>query len=199
MTTKATWIKTLQFKNTGVVEGRRRAVRGGEPGETGHGPECDCAERWRELAPNRAAARRDSEREPRRRRSCIFWASSAVGGIPWGGAVPRGIPGGEANSSFCGRTKRGIGSARRMARKSWIGTARRRFAETKDARSGQAGPGVRWFTKSVQHPDVIQAIFLESFDNKIAPTFVAITAEIGDGSRIRCRRPARCRHDANRF
>lgn len=40
---------------------------------------------------------------------------------------------------------------------------------------------VRWFTKPLQRRGVIQRISLESFDNVIAPTFVAITAEvIGD-------------------
>ncbi len=39
---------------------------------------------------------------------------------------------------------------------------------------------VRWFTKPLSHPGVIQKITLESFDTAIAPTFVAITAETGE-------------------
>jgi putative membrane-bound dehydrogenase-like protein len=39
---------------------------------------------------------------------------------------------------------------------------------------------VRWFTKPLKYPDdVIQSITLESFDNAVAPGFVAITAETG--------------------
>ena len=41
---------------------------------------------------------------------------------------------------------------------------------------------VRWFTKALQHQAVIQSITLESFDNDVAPTFVAITAETGSGT-----------------
>ena len=39
---------------------------------------------------------------------------------------------------------------------------------------------VRSFTKPLQHAGVIQTISLESFDNIVAPTFVAITAETGE-------------------
>ncbi|MDW8311059.1 MAG: hypothetical protein RMK20_16930, partial [Verrucomicrobiales bacterium] len=41
-------------------------------------------------------------------------------------------------------------------------------------KSGQ----VRWFTKSLQHVAEIRSITLESFDNHVAPTLVAMTAEI---------------------
>jgi len=41
---------------------------------------------------------------------------------------------------------------------------------------------VRWFTKTLQHRALIQKITLESFDNAVAPTFVAITAEVGEGA-----------------
>ncbi|MEK7686139.1 MAG: PVC-type heme-binding CxxCH protein [Verrucomicrobiota bacterium] len=41
-------------------------------------------------------------------------------------------------------------------------------------RSGQ----VRWFTKPLKHQGVIDRIDLESYDNVVAPTFVAITAEL---------------------
>ncbi len=41
---------------------------------------------------------------------------------------------------------------------------------------------VRWFTKSLKHQDVIQSITLESFDNAVAPGFVAVTADTGAGS-----------------
>jgi type 1 glutamine amidotransferase len=42
---------------------------------------------------------------------------------------------------------------------------------------------VRWFTKPLAHAGVIQSLALESFDNAVAPTFVAITAEtaVADG------------------
>ena len=40
---------------------------------------------------------------------------------------------------------------------------------------------VRWFTKSLKHQDVIQSITLESFDNAVAPAFVAITADTTSG------------------
>lgn len=40
---------------------------------------------------------------------------------------------------------------------------------------------VRWFTRSLKNPGVIQKITLESFDNAVAPTFVAITTEVGEG------------------
>ena len=39
---------------------------------------------------------------------------------------------------------------------------------------------VRWFTKPLHHHAAIQKIALESFDNSVAPTFVAITAELGE-------------------
>ena len=39
---------------------------------------------------------------------------------------------------------------------------------------------VRWFTKALRHPAVIQKITLESFDNIVAPTFVGITAELAE-------------------
>jgi len=39
---------------------------------------------------------------------------------------------------------------------------------------------VRWFTKVLKHPAVIQKITMESFDNVVAPTFVAVTAEVGE-------------------
>ncbi len=44
-------------------------------------------------------------------------------------------------------------------------------------RSGQ----VRWFTKSLKRGGAIKTITLESFSNFVAPTFVAITADTGDG------------------
>ena len=37
---------------------------------------------------------------------------------------------------------------------------------------------MRWFTKSLKHQDIIQSITLESFDNAVAPAFVAITADM---------------------
>ena len=40
---------------------------------------------------------------------------------------------------------------------------------------------VRWFSKPLQHHAVIQKIALESFNNDVAPTLVAITAEVGEG------------------
>ena len=36
---------------------------------------------------------------------------------------------------------------------------------------------IRWFSEPLKHAGTIQSITLESFDNEIAPTFVAITAE----------------------
>src|SRR5690606_1179322 len=36
------------------------------------------------------------------------------------------------------------------------------------------------FAKSLKHGGLIQKLTLESFDNHVAPTFVAITAETGD-------------------
>jgi putative heme-binding domain-containing protein len=41
---------------------------------------------------------------------------------------------------------------------------------------------LRWFTKTLAHPGVIQSLTLESFGNDVAPAFVAITAETGVGS-----------------
>jgi uncharacterized protein len=46
------------------------------------------------------------------------------------------------------------------------------------ARRGQ----VRVFTKDVHGRQVIERIHLESYENRVAPTFVAITAELADGS-----------------
>ncbi|MHB8523132.1 MAG: PVC-type heme-binding CxxCH protein [Limisphaerales bacterium] len=40
------------------------------------------------------------------------------------------------------------------------------------------GGQVRWFSKPLKHQAVIQEITLESFDNAVAPTLVAITAEV---------------------
>ncbi|MBM3846593.1 MAG: ThuA domain-containing protein [Verrucomicrobia bacterium] len=42
------------------------------------------------------------------------------------------------------------------------------------------GQQVRWFTKNLSRKADITSITLESFDNSVAPTFVAITAEAGD-------------------
>jgi putative membrane-bound dehydrogenase-like protein len=42
---------------------------------------------------------------------------------------------------------------------------------------------VRWFTKPVGRSDLIERISIESFDNAIAPTFVAITAELSEEAR----------------
>jgi putative membrane-bound dehydrogenase-like protein len=41
---------------------------------------------------------------------------------------------------------------------------------------------VRWFGKSLKHPGTIRSLTLESFDNAVAPVFVAITAEVGAGA-----------------
>ncbi|HXT42341.1 MAG TPA: ThuA domain-containing protein [Candidatus Angelobacter sp.] len=52
-----------------------------------------------------------------------------------------------------------------------------------DVPGSKAAPGllahgqVRWFTKSLARPGVIESLALESFDNAVAPTFVAVTAE----------------------
>jgi putative heme-binding domain-containing protein len=42
------------------------------------------------------------------------------------------------------------------------------------------GGQVRWFSKPLRHGGVIQSITLESFDNAVAPTLVAITAEVAN-------------------
>lgn len=39
---------------------------------------------------------------------------------------------------------------------------------------------VRWFTKALKRTGELKRITLESFDNQVAPTFVAMTAEVGD-------------------
>ena len=39
---------------------------------------------------------------------------------------------------------------------------------------------VRWFAKTLKNPGVIQSMSLESYDNAVSPTFVAITADLGD-------------------
>lgn len=39
---------------------------------------------------------------------------------------------------------------------------------------------MRWFTKTLRHTGIVQKLTLESFDNFISPTFVAITAELGE-------------------
>ena len=39
---------------------------------------------------------------------------------------------------------------------------------------------VRWFTKGLKRTGELKRITLESFDNQVAPTFVAMTAELGD-------------------
>ncbi|MEO5803143.1 MAG: ThuA domain-containing protein, partial [Verrucomicrobiota bacterium] len=50
----------------------------------------------------------------------------------------------------------------------------------------QEAPGLvargqmRWFTKTLKHSGTISKLTLESFDNFISPTFVAITAELGE-------------------
>ena len=40
---------------------------------------------------------------------------------------------------------------------------------------------VRWFSKNVTRPGVLENIELVSYDNAVAPTFFAITAEVGEG------------------
>jgi len=49
---------------------------------------------------------------------------------------------------------------------------------------------VRWFTKTLQHRALIQKLTLESFNNAVAPTFVAITAEVGEGPETAATQPA---------
>jgi putative heme-binding domain-containing protein len=57
-----------------------------------------------------------------------------------------------------------------------------------DVPGSKAVPGmlshgqVRWFTKKLKHQDAIKSITLESFDNEVAPVFVAITADSGTGN-----------------
>lgn len=46
------------------------------------------------------------------------------------------------------------------------------------------GSQVRWFTKGLKQRAEIAKVILESYDNVIAPTFVAITAEAGDGKPV---------------
>ena len=48
---------------------------------------------------------------------------------------------------------------------------------------GVVAPGtqVRWFTKALRKKTEIAKVILESYDNMVAPTFVAITAEAGEG------------------
>jgi type 1 glutamine amidotransferase len=46
----------------------------------------------------------------------------------------------------------------------------------------QGGRQVRYFSRPVQGRGVIEKIRLESFNNAVAPTVVAVTAELGDGS-----------------
>jgi putative heme-binding domain-containing protein len=41
---------------------------------------------------------------------------------------------------------------------------------------------VRWFTKNLKHPGVILSLTIESFDNDVSPTFVAITADSSDAA-----------------
>lgn len=42
------------------------------------------------------------------------------------------------------------------------------------------GPGqIRWFSKNITKPGVIEKLVIESYDNHVAPTFFAITAELG--------------------
>jgi len=43
------------------------------------------------------------------------------------------------------------------------------------------GRQVRWFSRDLMAREPIQSISLESFDNRVAPVFVAITAEVADG------------------
>lgn len=43
---------------------------------------------------------------------------------------------------------------------------------------------VRWFTKPLKHQEIIQSISLESFDNVVAPGFVAITADTAAGPAV---------------
>jgi uncharacterized protein len=47
------------------------------------------------------------------------------------------------------------------------------------ARRGQ----IRWFSREVQGRGVIERLTLASYDNSVAPTFIAITAERADGER----------------
>ncbi|MEO7677344.1 MAG: c-type cytochrome, partial [Verrucomicrobiota bacterium] len=42
---------------------------------------------------------------------------------------------------------------------------------------------VRWFTRTLSNPNPIKEIALESFNNDVSPTFVAITAEVGEGGK----------------
>lgn len=43
------------------------------------------------------------------------------------------------------------------------------------------GQQVRWFTKVLKRTGELKRISLESFNNVVAPTFIALTAEVGDG------------------
>jgi putative membrane-bound dehydrogenase-like protein len=48
---------------------------------------------------------------------------------------------------------------------------------------------VRTFSKPLKHRDVIQRMTLESFNNAVAPTFVAITAELASGDSTKAEAP----------
>lgn len=64
------------------------------------------------------------------------------------------------------------------------------WAGSNDVPGSKAVPGlvshgqVRWFTKSLKRNEVIESLTLESFDNVVAPTFVAITAELAGGPAV---------------
>ena len=46
----------------------------------------------------------------------------------------------------------------------------------------RGGGQVRYFTRTLRHPGTIQKITIQSMDNAVAPVFVALTAELGEGS-----------------
>lgn len=106
-----------------------------------------------------------------------------VGGwaYPWGGAQHENIPVAKVTLHFAdGQTEEIIlrngqefadynGRAEVPASKEAIGLVR----------YGQ----VRWFTKPVTRNQRIDRISLESYDNAVAPTFVAVTAELSEETR----------------
>ena len=51
---------------------------------------------------------------------------------------------------------------------------------SREAQGLTRGGQVRWFTKELGREGHIEKLTIESFDNAVAPTFVAITAELGD-------------------
>jgi type 1 glutamine amidotransferase len=109
-----------------------------------------------------------------------FLGGIAGWGFPWGGADGhKDLPVAKVTVHFADQPDAEFVLKNGVEFADWIGAdSVPGSASVPDlAKRGQ----VRWFTKVFPHPGEIKSVTLESYDNEVAPAFIAITAENGGG------------------